>query len=237
MKRSIFAVCLIIFAGIISGMTTPPPPPGANFKTFVVNPLFRCPNTDVRISYSTSPDTEVIITFGGQSVTAPGHGDYVIPADTINDLGDEVTVNVKINAQNGESRNPTIKTLLRATKIIRTGLRLTDNQYRFEIEMPDEAWDDNIYINRLELISPRFYTCTGSTTEHKINWQYDKGIYVSGYLTKDNGFAISLSPEVQAQGSWFYTFQNPSNDIYCDGWKLFYHSVAPQVQHTCFCKD
>ena len=237
MKKSLIAICLIFIAGILSSMSTTPPPSGANFKYFVVNPLFRCPNTDVRISYSTSPDTEVIIKFGDQTETAPGHGDYVIPANIINSFGDELDVSVTINAENGESKNVTIKTLLRATKIIRSGLRLADNENRFEIEMPDEAWDDNIYVNKLELVSPKYYTCMGSLDEHDINWQYDKGIYVSGYLTKDNGFANSLSPDVQAQGSWFYTFQNPGDDRFCDGYKLWYSSAYPQVQHTCFCKD
>lgn len=215
------AFALVAAAGIFSIMATNgTPTPTANFKEFSVYPQERCPSTDVRAHWSTSPATDILIKYGDQVVRQGPTGDYVIAAASLNSLPNDVEIEFRIDRDGGEVKKVRIHTIRGIEYYSRTGLNVATTTYRYQVALPPETWDPKIYTYSLELTAPRDYTCTGSITQHFLTWQYDKGMATSGYLVKENGFKASFEPQVQAAGDWYFSLMNPDNDMTCPGWKL-----------------
>ena len=229
----LFAVVIIV--GIITIVSSDDGEKTENFKECNVLPQFRCPDDDVRAHWSTSPDTPIKIIYEDKEVEKEGHGDYVISAADVNSLPDPFTVTLKVNTPNGESREFKIETVRGLETYLRTGLRIEET-FRYKIDMLPEIWSDDIIVHSIKLTNPRYYTCTGSLDQHNLQWQFDKGTTISGYLVREGGFETSFDPQPTISGTWYFTIQNPSSELYCPGWKLTSTELSPQVEFTVSCK-
>lgn len=207
----------------------------ANFEKCEVWPEFRCPNNEVRASWSTSPDTPIKITIEGDTVDKPGHDDYVISASEFNQFQDTVKIELKVNVQGGEKRTFTVKTIRGTQSYLRPGAKVSGTDYKYIVELLPEIWSDDIYVYGLELFRPKSYRCIGSSTDNSFNWQYDKGKAVFGYLNKDNGHRVGFDPKPKAAGEWYFTLRNPGSEQFCDGWKLL--NTVPQIWFKVECKS
>ena len=191
----------------------------SNFKDISVYPLERCPGTDVRAHWTTSPPTNIIIKFNGHTVEQDPSDDYVIYANDLDRLENQIKVEFRINCDDCEVREFTIRTIRDIEYYSRFGASLRDTNYRYLVTLPIQVWDENIYTHNLELSTPRIYKCTDSVTDYYYNWQYDKGRENSGYLNSNNGFRESFSHPLQAAGDWYFSIIQPDNEITCPGWK------------------
>ncbi|HAN17917.1 MAG: hypothetical protein A2X13_10615 [Bacteroidetes bacterium GWC2_33_15] len=237
MRKSKFYQYGLFFVIVIIGLITIIATNGektVNFKTVKVYPLFRCPKDDVRAHWTTSPDTPIKIIYNDETHDAPGSGDYLINAEDVNALPNPVVITLKIDASNGESREFTVETIMGIETYSRTGLYISDTRYRFRIEFIPEIWSNDIIVHKIQLQYPQKYTCIGKPDEYLINWQYDKGTAVSGYLTADNGFQAGFDPQPTISGIWYFTMLNFGDEKYCPGWDTF--PKAPTVVFQVSCK-
>lgn len=209
----------------------------ANFKECKVWPQFRCPDDEVRASWSTSPNTSIKITIGGNTVSKPGHGDLVMSAADFNAYGDVVDIKFKIDIPGGEQRTIRVETIRGFEEYARDGLAVTGSTtpYRYKVDLPAQTWSDDIHVYALTLVKPKSYRCGGSSQETSFKWQYDKTMAISGYLLKENDFQKTFdNPQPKAAGTWYFTIQNPSDDRSCPGWKEI--DKIPRVTFRVACK-
>jgi hypothetical protein len=208
-----------------------PASPAVTFKLIQLYPTFRCPKTDLFAQWITHPPTKIEIHVNGELwKTGPDQGSYKISADVIDDLAlDEVEVKfVPITSQSREEPTFTIKTFFHNMQVIVSPAQVPTDTKKYTDELPDELWDDNIFVDEVSLIGPKEYECSfdDPRTKHH-EWSVDKGM--SGLLLKKEEFKATFNPEVQAQGEWIY-----KTNAACALSKPSYNS--PQFTLNCFCK-
>jgi len=206
--------------------------PTSNFKELKVAPLFRCPDTDVRVHWSTSPPHDIKIILENHERLQGPEGDFAIPADDVNRLPSDSTITFKIDVAGGEEQKKAIHTFHEVEQVERTGLPI-EGTSRFKVDLPEEVWDPKLEIRRVTLVSPRSYTCNQPNGETTALWQYDKTALVSGILTRDNAFLSTSGLPAPAAGVWFFTLQNFPQDQTCPGAKSL--SLNPTISFTIGC--
>jgi hypothetical protein len=214
----------------------------ADFKDARVWPLFRCPDDDVRASWTTTPDTPIKILFGGHEISEEGHGDHVLKADIVNHLPPEFEIELKIDSDNAESRKFVVATIIPFSLQDGIGYRIDQDQYLYKVAFASSIWSDDIHVNQIWLESPHVYACVGSNATNHFVWQIEKGTSLSKGLNSSNDFHVSFDgthddPRPKLSGEWIVTLRNPSNSAHCNGWKERYETTLfPELRFEIRCE-
>jgi len=203
--------------------TNPTPDPSNSksvFKEISVYPTKRCPGTDVRAHWVTSPAKNIIIKLAGQTIEKGPRGDYVFMGQDLDSHQNIVEVEFRIDCNDCDVKKFKIQTSRGMDYYKSFGASLRDVNYRYRVILPPKEWDDKLVTHNIELSKPKIYTCSNSLTEHNLNWHYNKGRDSSGFLNKENGFRESFSRTIQTSGDWYFSISSPDNEYTCPGWEL-----------------
>jgi hypothetical protein len=135
------------------------------------------------------------LTFNNKKQSLGNSGAYEIPAKEVDAAPDDTTVEVKIDAPNGESRSFDVHTI-RGVKKYQRRAAATTTAYRYQHDFPQVLWTDGILFIGVELIEPQYYVVRGQKVG--CDWQYDAGMTQSGTLNPLNGFNEGLAKTIRA---------------------------------------
>ncbi|MGD8781287.1 MAG: hypothetical protein PVH88_20270 [Ignavibacteria bacterium] len=194
----------------------------SDFKEVQVYPLYRLPDKDVTIEWSTPSPDGIKIIYGDKEIIQGPEGKFIIPDSELSLMPESFEIKVIVNSKDGEERKIVVETFDKPRKIKRT-IDQEGFTERFVINFPEKEWDNDLVIRKIELDSPKSYYLGNLSvgTEFRevyTKWEYyNKSRKVGGYLLWDNNYKSDRGFPASPKGIWTFRLWNyPWNRPYVD---------------------
>lgn len=208
MKRSFLVLVTIFISGFFFSSEA-----GFSFKKAEVYPLYRLPDKDITIEWSTPSSDGITISYGGKQVTKDSEGKYVLPSSEISSMPETFEIMLKVNSKDGDEKIFEIQTFNEPREI-----KLQADQDGFSekylIKFSAEEWDSNLVIQKIELDIPQKYYIRKTPTsieyiEIYTKWEYyNDSRNISGYLRWDNQYESKHDLPAAPKGIWTFRLWN-----------------------------
>ena len=233
MKRSMLVLymiilsCTVLFAGSDSNTGAD----NAVFKEAEVYPLYRLPDKDITVVWSTPSPEGIKIIYGDKEISQGPEGKYIIPASELTSMPESFTIKLKVNSKDGEEQTMKIETFDKTRTITKTGEQFGATE-RYTITFPEKEWDSDLRIEKIELHEPQSYYCGRPAIETRTKWEYYKenDKKVDGFLRWDNEYKSDQGLPAAASGAWTFRLWNFFAGHYCADLQPF--DLSPEVFFT-----
>jgi hypothetical protein len=245
---AIFAI--IIVAGVIAAIAA-----GFSkqrllkFKVAEVTPLYRCPGTPIDVQFAAEGPVKVLLN-GKEVYSSPSGSETIqLRSDDLDRAPQTSTITLEIIAPSGDagdSRDFTIETFKIERPVTRPTVPLDQTRqpfpnstFNFAAKISPEVWDKSLVVTAISLVAPQTtyqnsYTSPPSSVE--LEYQYEKGLQVSGILNSKNGFTSNVGMPTEGPETWIISaLPIPTNLDQVSARSVIIKITAPVVAFTIKC--
>jgi hypothetical protein len=238
MKRSFFT--LFVVAVLSVSVVHASPSGDSGFTDVSVSPLYRLPDRDITVKWSTASRKGISIVYGDTLIALGSEGKYIIPASELSSMPESFYIRVIVNSKDGEKKKVKIQTFTKPRKITMSGKQEGFTE-RFIVNFNSEEWDSNLVIQEVELDYPQVYFLgqpfpNRRSREIFTKWEYYNSTREnSGYLRLDNQYESTRGFPAPAKGVWtFFLWNYPWHAGVRDYWP---NEMSPDVIFTIGSKE
>lgn len=192
-------LCLVLTAGVLSIMATSPPPPPFHFREVKIDPAYRCPGSDVAVSWILSQPALVSVAVGETELVTTADWGTTLPAEVLEHNAPVASLTLRLEAEDAEwPRTHQITTLGRGRTVEKLAFHAGDNEFR--------AQDRDLFDRRARAVGiaveqVRSLACAGGAGSPPV-WEVNPPSGPSFMLRAENGLSATLDPPPPPGGDW-----------------------------------
>lgn len=193
------ALAVVFAAGVLSIMATSPPPPPYHFRKVEIEPVYRCPGSDVAVRWTLSQPAPVTVAVGDIELVTTIDGRTVLPAEMLEHNAPVATLTLRLEAEDAEEpSNYEIMTLGSGRTIEKLAFHAGGNEFRMD---DSDLWDKRARVLGIKIEQVRNLECAGGAVSPPA-WEVSPPFGPSFVVGAENGYSAVLDSPPAPGGDW-----------------------------------